>query len=212
MKTSQTQKLQNYLIGLGGVSLLASTSNAAVFTMDISSISGPNAGVPVGGQAYVDLSTLDSGLIGIFNIPNKPANNLVGVSGHKVGAGNETMIAKSGSDPKRFGSGETIDATAGTFTSGYQGLFFYGAGNKVPAWNAGSYLGFKSGNNRYGYLEVTWNPDTDTFQILSGAYESVENAGITTPIPEPEASTLALLVAGAGAVVALRRRKAVAEE
>jgi len=198
MKTNQPQKLQSYLIGLGGVTLLASTSNAAVVTMDISPLSGLNAGLAPGTQKSVPLSSLDAGLTGDFNIYNVPATPSVGLTGSK---GSVTYIAKIGTIPKRFASGTTIDSSS-AFTVDSTTLFSNGS----SAWEAGSYLGFKSSGGNYGWLETTWDPTITTFEVLAGAYESVAGAAITAgAIPEP--GTLALLVAGAGAVVALRRRK-----
>ena len=69
-------------------------------------------------------------------------------------------------------------------------------------------MGFRSGNGHYGYLEVTWTSATDTFQILSGAYESVAGVGITAgaaPVPEPSTAVLSLGALAAGAFI--RRRK-----
>jgi hypothetical protein len=63
-----------------------------------------------------------------------------------------------------------------------------------------------AGNWYYGYLEVTWNSSTNTFQILSGAYESTANAGIlagATAVPGAGLSAMALMALGGGA---FRRR------
>ena len=52
----------------------------------------------------------------------------------------------------------------------------------------------------YGYIEVTWNSTTDTFEILSAAYESTGGVGIVIPagsggggggVPLPGAAGLA---------------------
>jgi len=200
MKTNQPQKLQNYLIGLGGVTVLASTSNAAVVTMDISLLSGLNAGLATGTQKSVALSSMDAGLTGDFNIYNMPATPTVGLTGGSKGSATYMAYEKGPNRPRRYASSQTIDSTA-WFTIGNDTLFSNGS----SAWEAGSYMGFKSGNGNYGWLETTWDPGINTFEVLAGAYESVSGVGITTPVPEP--SALALLVAGAGAVVALRRRK-----
>ena len=77
-----------------------------------------------------------------------------------------------------------------------------------PDFGAGSYIGFKSANNHYGYLEVTWTSATNTFEILSGAYESTPGVGIragAAAIPEPSTAMLSLGALAAGAFI--RRRK-----
>ena len=77
-------------------------------------------------------------------------------------------------------------------------------------------MGFKTAQGNYGWLEVTWAGATDTFQIYSGAYESVANVAIlagdtgggTSAVPEPGqvASSLLLLALGAAGVTIQRQR------
>ena len=72
-------------------------------------------------------------------------------------------------------------------------------------------MGFRTAQNNYGWLEVTWAAASDQFQILSGAYESTAN----TPIPigaVPEPTTIALtgvaaLALGAGAIRRARKSR-----
>lgn len=211
MQTKQPSKLQSYLTGLGGVTLLATTSNAAVIQMNIGAISGTDAGVASGSSKTVDLSTLGSGLTGSLIIDN----NFIPRSGYQYtglgGTGGE-MIAIAGqyASPKAFTLGSSIGSSSAFSNVVSRTVFdskYFFANYSAPVWGAGSYMGFKSANSCYGWLQVTWNPSTSTFQIYSGAYESTPNTSILiAPIPEP--SSLALLVAGGSAVLALRRRKA----
>ena len=75
-------------------------------------------------------------------------------------------------------------------------------------------MGFKTAQGNYGWLEVTWAQATDTFQIYSGAYESVAGVPIaagdtgTSAVPEPGqvASSLLLLALGAAGVAIQRQR------
>jgi hypothetical protein len=77
-------------------------------------------------------------------------------------------------------------------------------------------MGFKTAQGNYGWLEVTWAGATDTFQIYSGAYESVagvailagDTGGGTSAVPEPGqvASSLLLLALGAAGVTIQRQR------
>jgi hypothetical protein len=79
---------------------------------------------------------------------------------------------------------------------------------EAPDFGPGSYIGFRSANNHYGYLEVTWTSATNTFEVLSGAYESQPGVGIragAAAIPEPSSAALSLGALAAGVFV--RRRK-----
>jgi hypothetical protein len=91
---------------------------------------------------------------------------------------------------------------------------FSNGGTESPDFGAGSYMGFKTNQGNYGWLEVTWAGATDTFEIYSGAYESVANVAIlagdtgTSAVPEPGqvASSLLLLALGAAGVAIQRQR------
>lgn len=56
-------------------------------------------------------------------------------------------------------------------------------------FGSGSYIGFKTAQRNYGWLQVTWDGATDTYQIYSGAYESDAGvpitAGATAVAPSP---------------------------
>ncbi len=93
----------------------------------------------------------------------------------------------------------------------------------APDWGPGSYIGFRarptdtSTDWTYGYFEVTWTNATNTFEVLSGAYESTVNTAIAVQAVVPEPSAIALagvgaLALGAGAIRKARKaRKAAAE-
>jgi hypothetical protein len=100
----------------------------------------------------------------------------------------------------------------------YDGLsnFFKYGPDESPDFGSGSYMGFQTAQGNYGWLQATWNGTTDTFQIYSGAYESVANVAIlagdtgggTSAVPEPGqvASSLLLLALGAAGVAIQRQR------
>ena len=116
------------------------------------------------------------------------------------------VLGDTYASPKNFSSGDLIDVTASfSAVKAYSIFGLFGAVS--PDFGAGSFMGFRSGNGHYGYLEVTWTSATDTFQILSGAYESVAGVGITAgaaPVPEPSTAVLSLGALAAGAFI--RRR------
>jgi hypothetical protein len=110
----------------------------------------------------------------------------------------------------------TIDGSA-TWTGNATGTTFKYGSDTSPDFGDGSFMGFRfgvigSGNFTYGYLEVTWNSSTNTFQILSGAYESTANqailAGATAAVPVPAASLLALMALGGNSFRRSRTRAA----
>jgi hypothetical protein len=204
-------KLTSYLGG-GVAAITASSAHGEIITIDLTSfgITGTNGGVA-------------SGALG--TIPNFPFS---GAGGMKLynGAlsdrfwgldGDDGLVFAAGSaysSPTNFSSGATIDGTSSfSGDAGYTAFRYYS--DVSPAFGAGSYMGFKTDQGNYGWLEVTWDPDAEEFEILSGAYESVAGVAIAagdtggggvSAIPETSSVLgLAGLVAGSAF---LRRRKA----
>ncbi len=112
--------------------------------------------------------------------------------------------------PTKLTAGQTIDGSL-TFTGGdnnfYNSLFRSGA-VASPNFGSGSYMAFKTAQNNYGWLEVTWDQSSTQFQLVSGAYESAPNTPIVAGVPEPStiaASGVAALALGAGAIRRARR-------
>jgi hypothetical protein len=181
--------------------------DAGIVNIDIGpsgfNIGGINAGVAAGSDTTAN------------NFPTTNAGILVLSNGYfsywGLGPGAYLALAASASDasPTRFTVGQTVSGSeAFQFQSAYTA--FRARSSVSPDFGAGSYMGFRTAQNNYGWLEVTWNATADQFQILSGAYESDAN----TPIPigaVPEPTTIALtgvasLALGAGAI--RRARKA----
>jgi hypothetical protein len=194
-------RLTNYLTTAVSAGTLASTASAAVVSLDVSSISGPNGGVSSGGNSLVPLSTLGVDLTGYILIYNRPSSYM----GLSVG------IAANGpyASPWNFAGGAMIDAAASFVSYTPQTVFTDPLTNSIsPDFGPNSFIGFRSDNNHYGYLEVTWTSATNTFEILSGAYESTPGVGIragAAAIPEPSTAMLSLGALAAGAFI--RRRK-----
>ncbi|MGD9719798.1 MAG: PEP-CTERM sorting domain-containing protein [Pirellulales bacterium] len=57
----------------------------------------------------------------------------------------------------------------------------------------------------FGYLDIGIDQAGQTLTVYGGAYESLANTAITTPVPEP--GGLALLAAGAAGLAAWRQRR-----
>jgi hypothetical protein len=201
-KSNNSNSLTSYLTTAVTVGTLASTSHATVLSLDLSSISGPNAGVVIGTYSYVDFSTIDAGLTGPLGF----VNDYIGLWGFGI---TSIPIAVNGgyATPRNFSPASWIDASASFSADPLEIAFRVVNANPVvsPDFGPASYIGFLSDNGHYGYLEVTWEATTNTFQILSGAYEDQPGVGIMTPVPEPSSAMLSLGALAAGACI--RRRK-----
>lgn len=105
-----------------------------------------------------------------------------------------------------------IDGGANFYGYNVNSLFLYDGDNTSPNFGSDSFMGFRSSNGHYGWLEVTWDYTTGDFEILGGAFEDVAGVGIeagaVAAVPEPASvlGTLGLLSAGAF----VRRRKVAA--
>lgn len=200
-------------IGVGS-GAFATTTEAAVITIDVSVISGINGGLVAGSLTFVDpFPDVNAGRLMIMNDAfGRGVYGLSGQSSLAIAAGlpNHT--------PVKFLAGSVVDATAGGNPNGwnltgYNQSAFATQGASGPDFGPGSYLGFKDALGRYGYIEVTWNSSTLQFQILSAAYESQAGVGIAIPggaVPEPGTTGLAgiaMLAIGSAAMLKRRRRQ-----
>jgi len=207
-----SNRLAAYLAtGIGAGLAATPAANAAIVTIDITStgfgIDGVNAGVSPG--SFTDKNhfpIFNGGTIRVFNLNGFAPKGIVGYGGLSFAAGS------SNASPVKFTPYQSIDSLA-NWNSGMSNLFSF-AGTESPDFGSGSYMGFKTNQGNYGWLEVTWAGATDTFQIYSGAYESVANVAIlagdtgTSAVPEPGqvASSLLLLTLGAAGVAIQRQR------
>jgi len=212
------KKLAAYAIAPLSLGVLScGEADAGVVSINVGptgfNIAGINGGVPAGSAENRDnFPTTGGGMLYLFNRNTTPFN--IGLGGKKqlppyLGLainGNQLYAG-----PKNFAAGQTVGSnelfspivgdSLFKYTSIYNGTF------TSPDFGAGSYMGFRDAQGRYGYLEVTWSSSSSQFQILSGAYESVPG----TPIAVPEPATMgaigvAALALGAGAI--RRSRKA----
>ena len=149
-----------------------------------------------------------------FGAPN---DSYIGLDG----GGNPTLhfavFGVAYASPNNFGLGTTIDVSASFDGFVARTVFRYTGDGSVSAdFGANSFMGFRFGvfggtDFNYGWLEATWTSSTNTFQLLSGAYESTVNtpilAGAAAPVPEPTTGALAALVLGGTALGVARRRR-----
>lgn len=222
-KTSPS-RLGTYLATAVGSCGLATSADADIVAIDITNINGNNISATNGGVANGGVLNISNWLgegTGQLRVVNNfvyngyfgsygPYFGIVGVAG--------LGFARNGGNtsPTNFSYGATIGATSTFISSSTQTVFKFGS-SESQDFGTGSYMGFRFGSTgvNYGWLEVTWDSATTTFQVLSGAYESTVDtpilAGATAPVPEPSTGALAALVLGGTAVgVARRRRKKIA--
>jgi hypothetical protein len=203
--------LAAYLAAGVGLAGLAPAADAAIVTIDITNpnISGPNAGISPGGYLNVNNWVLGSTL----SLANN-RNSAFGLGGINIAFGISSYQYAS---PLNVAAGTVIDAN--TYFSIFDGNsvfkldvydYYYKRTNTYtsPDFGPGSYLPFyvidSSSNAYYGWIEITWSGSTNTWEILSAAYESQANTAIlagntgsvSAPAPSP-ASLLALIVGGA---------------
>jgi len=221
-------RLAAYLAAGVGASLVGTpNAEAAVVAINLTNVGGQNitavnAGLSSGGSLSIAnwLGPGTGGTIKLFNDANVSGDVFWGLSG---GGGLE-FATSSFANPVNFGVGTSIGpTTVASFSSDAPASAFrwvYSSNTyNSPNFGAGSFMGFRFGSLgsfNYGYLEVTWNSTTSTWQILSGAYESTVNTAIlagATPVPAPTAavpapSALALLALGGGAFRRARARAA----
>ena len=208
-----SNRLAAYLAtGIGAGLVATPAAEAAIVTIDINStgfgIDGVNAGISPGGNTFrSNFPVSGGGTLGGYN-----AAIGKGIFGH---TGLLFVTGSSTATPVKFTPYQSIDSSANWTTADAKSLFkFYSL--ESPDFGPGSYMGFKTAQGNFGWLEVTWAGATDTFQLYSAAYESVagvailagDTGGGTSAVPEPGqvASSLLLLTLGAAGVAIQRQR------
>ena len=178
-----TRRLSMGAILLSCTIVSASSSEAAVVSLDLGAsglnILGPNAGLSAGTKRDVFLNGL-GGVNSSFDL----RDNYSGMWGLDPSANFEISIISNAAtaNPTNFATGQSIGGTGNWATGGPATSFRHGPSSGVsPDFGANSFLGFRIINGsdyNYGYLEALWNSSTNTFELLSGAYESTANTAI----------------------------------
>ena len=198
------------LASVGAGILGTHSAEAAIVTIDIGpsgfNIEGVNAGLAPSSSGSVSNFPLSGGgTLVLYNFPN--GKGAVGFSGLAF-----ATTSLSG-DPFDFSGGATIGSSfSGTW--GVTSSLFKYYGSTSPNFGANSYLGFRTAQGNYGWMEATW--DGTDYQFYSAAYEDVVGtsirAGATGSVAVPEidpnglASALSLVM-GSAAMLEQRRRK-----
>lgn len=204
--SARRARLETYLAAGVGAFGLAASSEAAVVSINLTGKTGDNMGVASGGyQNFYDV------------LPNSQqlfvTNAYLGNTGLSVqGAGGIASTGGTAFDsPVKFGSGATIDSS-NLFVNAYVPTTFKNNLRTVPDFGANSFLGFKTAAGQYGYFEVTWTASTNTFKLISAAYESTPGVAIQTPsgggaVPEPASGAIAALLMGGTALRQWRKKR-----
>jgi hypothetical protein len=210
MKTKRvttTNRLGTYLTATVGTSLLAAVqSDAAIVAIDIEptgfNIAGPNGNAPSGDYrlAY-DFPMAGGGLMVAFNgFDSQYIYGIIGVSGLEFATAGALLT------PTNFSSGTPIGSGAFIVGNPYNSIFGVSGVDVVTDFGPNSFMGFRTAQGNYGWLEVTWTGLTNEFEILGGAYEDQAGVPIAAgAIPEPVSmlSTMGMLASG----LLIRRRK-----
>jgi len=203
------------LASVGAGILGTHSAEAAIVTIDIGpsgfNIEGVNAGLTSSSYANKsDFPISGGGTLAIYNL-----EYYQGAVGNGNAGALGVLFATNGYDPGpfKFSGGATIGASAGTWDGTGNPLFKSGT-SFSPHFGADSYLGFRTAQGNYGWMEATW--DGTDFQFYSAAYEDVVGqsivAGDTGSVAVPEidpnglASALSLVM-GSAAMLEQRRRK-----
>lgn len=213
-RSAAATRLSGYLAA--GVSaatgaLATAPVEAAVVSIDIGpsgfNIAGVNAGLGYGSTTVNNFPFASAGDLKLYGQGDSNFWGLAGIVGLEFAVNAQTTAS-----PRNFGSGSIIDGSALFQSAPIQSVFRYGYGSftSSPDFGPGSYMGFKTSQNNYGWLEVTWNNASDNWEILSGAYETTPDTGIGVPVPEPlaiSAGCLAALAMGGAAIRRLRQSR-----
>jgi len=192
---------------VAGLTCFAQNAQAELITVDIGSfgIGGINGGVSGGSYSTIVGFPVSSNNVVIYNY-----------AGFYVGlVGGDGLAFAAGADPAtpvKFALNGLIGSGSSYYSDSDKTSFKWlpiAIAATSPDFGPGSYMGFKTSQGNYGWLEVTWTASSEQFQILSGAYESRPNVAVLAgapPIPEPSTWAMMAIFAGGAAFAGWRRR------
>jgi len=229
------KKTSSFLTGFlamlvaAGLLSYAGTAQARLITINVGAwpgynIGGINGGVGSGNARYVyDFPRVGNDL---WILNNQTDGYGTFDTGLAPGAGIQFATGSSPATPTKFSLGQSISSAAtwqgNQASDWYKSLFSdKDSGNISPDFgpisgngngHEGSYMGFKTSQGNYGWLEVRWDSASKNFQILNGAWESQAGIAINAGagVPEPGTWAAAALLAGGAGFMRWRKRAKVA--
>ena len=210
--STRRARLGAYLAtGVGAIGL-GTSADAGVISLDLTGYTGDNMGLANGVFARTYFI---------------PGNTIVAFSSYRgntglslqsvYGGGILATTGNGGFDtPINNGPGVVIGPSSGTFEPGYLTTVFKNSLRTVSDFGPSSFLGFKTNAGQYGYMEVLWTASTNTFKLVSAAYETDVGVAIQTPggapVPEPASGAVVALLMGGTALRQWRKKRQASQE
>lgn len=222
--SARRARLGAYLAtGVGAIGM-GTSADAGVISIDLTGYTADNMGIAPGPGSY----PAGRGVINNF----KPGNKLLGFNNvygnytgvslqSQTGGGTPVGILTttgSGSNdiPINVGAGVAIGPSSGYFAEGYSSTVFKNSLRSAPDFGPNSFLAFRTTTGQYGYIEVLWTASTNTFKLVSAAYESDAGVAIQTPsgapVPEPASGAVVALLMGGTALRQWRKKRQASQE
>jgi hypothetical protein len=222
--SARRARLGAYLAtGVGSIGL-GTSADAGVISIDLTGYTADNMGIAPGPGSYptgrggISNFTPGSALLGFNNVDGK----YTGVSLQTPGQGGLPVgiLTTTGNGlfdiPINVGAGVSIGPSSGTFVEGYSSTVFKNNLRSAPDFGPSNFLGFRTGMGQYGYIEVLWTASTNTFKLVSAAYESDVGVAIQTPggapVPEPASGAVVALLMGGTALRQWRKKRQSSQE
>jgi hypothetical protein len=212
--SARRPRLEVYLAASIGAIGIGTSSEAAVVSIDLSAsgLNGDNLGLVNGTQSYWGYFTdgPETNLFGFNNYAGTFTGMRIGAFGPNSNIGIAVTENSDSGEPVRFGAGATIGASMLPGQPDQQ--LFRNFFRTVADFGPNSFVGFKDAAGRFGYIEVLWTASTDTFKLISAAYESDPGVAIQTPggvgaVPEPSSGAIVALLLGGTALRQYRKKR-----
>ena len=210
--STRRARLGAYLAtGVGAIGI-GTSAEAGVISIDLTGYTADNLGLANGG-------------FGLFYFI--PGNTIFAVSSYSGNTGLSLqspngggILATTGNGvfdtPINNGPGVVVGPSSGSFVGSYLPTVFKNSLRTVSDFGPNSFLGFKTAAGRYGYIEVLWTASTNTFKLVSAAYESDVGVAIQTPsgapVPEPASGAVVALLMGGTALRQWRKKRQASQE
>lgn len=222
--SARRARLGAYLAtGVGSIGM-GTSADAGVVSIDLTGYTADNMGIapgpgtyPAGRRTFSNF-TPGTALFGFNNVYGKYTGVAVGTPGQ--GGTPVGVLTTSGNGafdiPINVGAGVSIGPSSGNFEEGYISTLFKNHLRSAPDFGPSSFLGFRTGMGQYGYIEVLWTASTNTFKLVSAAYESDVGVAIQTPsgapVPEPASGAVVALLMGGTALRQWRKKRQASQE